>query len=241
MLVIFIPVLALLVVLVVLVLGSFVRRLRRDRRPTQPLASIAGLSGRYLILLYLVPAVAFLGHVFSGGGLRGSACVDTGYPYAGAARGFAARPGASLGVAGDVSACALHPSIGQWGLFLLTKLPGLALWGCLLLMIWRLIRAANSSGPFTPRAAAVMRQLGWVLIGGSFIAGALSHLGADLLTSRLMTPATFDARGIVTDVLLYGPLKALLPVPALAGAALLTFARITQAGAVMEDEIKATV
>jgi hypothetical protein len=62
-----------------------------------------------------------------------------------------------------------------------------------------------------------------------------------MLTGMLMTPATFDAKGIVVDVLATGPFKALLPVPALAGAALLTFARITQVGAVMDDEIKATV
>ena len=46
------------------------------------------------------------------------------------------------------------PASGKWGLFLLTKLPGLALWGCLLLLIWQLIREANTSGPFTPRVAA---------------------------------------------------------------------------------------
>jgi hypothetical protein len=73
------------------------------------------------------------------------------------------------------------------------------------------------------------------------IAGALSHLGADMLTPMLMTPAAFDTKGIVVDVLLTAPLKALLPVPALAGPALLTFARITKAGAVMDDEIKATI
>jgi hypothetical protein len=178
---------------------------------------------------------------FSGGGLRGSVCVNTGYPYGGAAQGFAARPGASLSVAGDVRACALHPSIGQWGLFLLTKLPGLALWGCLLLLIWQLIREANTSGPFTPRVAATMRQLGWVVIAGSMIAGALGHLGADLLTRMLMTPATFDTWGILVDVLLAAPVKALLPVAALAGSVLLTFARIIKAGAVMDDEIKATI
>ena len=232
----FIPLLALLVT--ALAVGSFVSGLRRGRQLTQPLANVAGLYGRVLVL-YIVLVLFYYG--FAGGGLRGSVCVDTGYPYGGAAQDFAARPGASLSVAGDVRACALHPSIGQWSLFLLTKLPGLALWGCLLLLIWQLIREANTSGPFTPRAAATMRQLGWVLIGGSMIAGALSHLGADLLTRMLMTPATFDARGIVVDVLLAAPVKALLPVPALAGSVLLTFARITKAGAVLDDEIKATI
>jgi hypothetical protein len=40
---------------------------------------------------------------------------------------------------------------------------------------------------------------------------------------------------------LAGPIHALLPVPVLAGAALLTFARIIRAGADMDDELKATV
>jgi hypothetical protein len=225
----FLLVVALLVA--ALAVGFFVSRLRRDRRQlTQPLASIAGLYGRFLVL-YVV--LVLFDYGFSGGGLRGSVCVNTGYPYGGA--------GASLSVAGDVRACALHPSIGQWGLFLLTKLPGLALWGCLLLLIWQLIREANTSGPFTPRVAATMRQLGWVVIAGSMIAGALGHLGADLLARMLMTPATFDTRGILVDVLLAAPVKALLPVAALAGSVLLTFARIIKAGAVMDDEIKATI
>ena len=56
-----------------------------------------------------------------------------------------------------------------------------------------------------------------------------------------MTPPPYDAKGIVIDVLIFAPLKALFPVPALAGAALLTFGRITGAGAVLDEEIKATV
>ena len=78
------------------------------------------------------------------------------------------------------------------------------------------------------------------MIAGTYIASALAHLGADLLTRTLMTPTTYIGVGVVVDVL-FGPLKALLPVPALAGAALLTFARITKVGVVLDDEIKATV
>ena len=37
------------------------------------------------------------------------------------------------------------------------------------------------------------------------------------------------------------PIRALLPVPALAGTALLTFARIIRLGADMDDELKGTV
>jgi hypothetical protein len=208
--------------------------------PMRPLRRVAGIYGGFLTL-YLV------GIVFQASyGLppsrnsRLSVCVDTGYPYDGAAHGFAARPGASLRAGGDVTACALHPNLGQWVLYLLTKLPGLVLWGCLLLLIWRLISEAARRGPFTPRAAAAVGLLGWTVLGGSYIAGALEHLGADVMTRMLMTPATFSVGGIVVDVVV-APLEALLPVPALAGAALLTFARITRVGVVLEDEIKATV
>jgi hypothetical protein len=207
--------------------------------PMRPLSRIAGIYGRFL-LLYIV-AVAFqVSYRFSPRTTRLSVCVDTGHPYGGGAHGVAALPGASLRVGGDVTACALHPSFGQWVLFLLTKVPELVLWGCLLLLIWRLISEAARRGPFTPRAAGIVWLLGWTVIVGSYIASALSHLGADLLTRMLMWPATYDGAGIAADMV-FGPLKALLPVPALAGAALLTFARITRIGVVMDDEIKATV
>jgi hypothetical protein len=208
--------------------------------PMRPLRGVAGIYGTFLVL-YLV-AIAFQASY----GLppsrnsRLSVCVDTGYPYFGSAHGFAARAGASLSAGGDVTACALHPSLSQWVLYLLTKVPGLVLWACLLLLIWRLISEAARRGPFTPVTAAIVELLGWTVLGGCYIAGALEHLGADLMTRMLMTPATFSGGGIVADMV-FAPLTALLPVPALAGAALLTFARITRAGVVLNDEVKATV
>ena len=129
----------------------------------------------------------------------------------------------------------------QWALYLLTKVPDIVLWGAVLLLIWRMIKQASRGGPFTANVAATMQQLGWVVIGGSMAAGALGALGTDLLTRMLMTPATYSGAGIAIDVLAIGPLKALVPVPAIAGAALLSFARITRAGAVLDEEIKATV
>lgn len=206
----------------------------------RPLRRVAGIYGRFL-MFFVVGVVFEASYGFSPGSTRLSVCVDTGFPYGGSAHGFAARPGASLSAGGDVTACALHPSFGQWVLYLLTKVPAVLLWGCVLLLIWRLISEAARRGPFTPRAAAIVWLLGWTVIIGSYIVSALDHLGADLLTSTLMTPATYGGTGVVFDVLFSGPLKALLPVPALAGAALLTFARITKIGVVLDDEIKATV
>lgn len=206
--------------------------------PMWPLRRVAGYYGTFL-LLYIAGVVLDASYGFSPGSTRLSVCVDTGFPYDGAAHGFAAMRGASLTAGGDVTACAQHPSLGQWVLFGLTKVPELVLWGLVLLLIWRLISEAARRGPFTPRAAAIVWLLGWTVIAGSFIASALTHLGADLLTGMLMTPATYGP-GIVADVLFRG-LRALLPVPALAGAALLTFARITRIGVVLDEEMKATV
>jgi hypothetical protein len=230
----------LLIVGVALVL-AWARDLRKDNGLTQPLGAIAGLYGRALIL-YVAGAAFWLSSGFHGGGPRGSVCVNTAFPSTGGAgSAHAANAGASISAVGNVQACALHPSVAQWVLFLLTKLPDIVLWGCLLLLVWRLLRRASRSGPFTAHASVTMRQLGWVVIGGSMIAGSLGALGADLLTPMLMTPATYSGGGIVVDILIAAPLKALLPVPAIAGATLLSFARITWAGAVLDEEIKATV
>jgi hypothetical protein len=224
----------------VVVIGSFLSRLRSGRGLTEPLSNIAGLYGRFLLLYVGLAVFSIKDGVY--GGPRGSVCVDTGYPATGGpGSGVVARHGASISGTGDVKACALHPSAGQWALFMLTKLPGLLLWACVLLLIWQLIWQARRYGPFTPQAAATMRVLGWTVIGGSMLAAALSELGSDVLTRMLMSSPPFDVKGTVANVLLLAPLKALLPVPALAGAALITFGRITRVGATMDEEIKATV
>jgi hypothetical protein len=233
-------VLALALIAVVAILGSWVLDLRRGRGPTHPLGKVAGLYGRALVL-YLAVTALWLSRGL-GAGPRGSVCVNTAFPNSGGAgSGHAARAGAAISAGGNIQACALHPSLTQWALYLLTRLPDIALWGVLLLLIWRLISQASQGGPFTAHVAATMRRLAWVVIGGSMTAGALGALGADVLTRMLMTPATFSGGEIAIDILALGALKALLPVPAIAGAALLSFARITQAGVVLDEEIKATV
>jgi hypothetical protein len=80
-----------------------------------------------------------------------------------------------------------------------------------------------------------MRRLGWVIIVASAAAAAVQGFALDeLLNTMLVAHHGFgDALGEAID--------ALLPVPVLAGAALLTFARIIRAGADMDDELKATV
>jgi len=146
------------------------------------------------------------------------------------------RPGNSLQINGTLQACADHPSIGQHVLYGLSDLPATLLWvGVLLLLIWQLIAVARRDGPFTPKVAASMRRLGWFILVGAVV-GALVHEFAvdELLVSMARLPQPFTS-------MIFGPLRALVPVPALAGAALLTFARIIGLGAEMDEEIKGTV
>jgi hypothetical protein len=206
-----------------------------------PLGRIARLYTRFLVLYVIVGAL--YGHGLPWTGYSGEACVSTAYsgPSRAGTRGLSARPDGVLRSVVTVQVCARHPSLRQWGLFLLTRVAGPALWACVLLLIWQLIRRAAADGPFTPQAAATMRRLGWVVIAGSMIAGAVTALGNDVLTYMLMTSPPYNGPAIAVDVLIAEPLRALLPVPALAGAALLSFARIVRAGAVLDEEIRATV
>jgi hypothetical protein len=234
-----------LVILLLLVAGSVVWGFVRDlRRPdvTEPLGQIAWLYGTFMVI-YLALAALRIKDGFYGGGQAGSVCVNTSLGGGGSvlsAAGWRARPGGSLGVA-DIQACVLHPSAADGAMFLLTQLPGLLLWGGVLLMIFRLIRHAVRRGPFTPRASSLMRQLGWLIVLGAALVGALDTLGISVLTDAVLRPQPYDAGGIVGNVLLLGAIKALFPVPLLAGAALITFGRITRVGAAMDEEIKATV
>jgi hypothetical protein len=104
-----------------------------------------------------------------------------------------------------------------------------------LILLWRVIRAARQTGPFTVGVAVAMRRLGWLVIGGTAAAAAIQEIALDQLLNTMLTPATGYGDAF------FSVLHALLPVPVLAGAGLLSFARIIRLGAAMDDEIKVTV
>lgn len=213
------------------------------RRPrlTEPLESVTALFGG--VLLFAV-AAGIVFTVFGSGSLGGfghaTICATQPNIMYGGGDGashpdVAARPGASISINGVLQACAGHPAVGQRILYTLTSLPGLLVWGSVLFLLWRVIRAARQSGPFTVPVAVAMRRLGWLIIGGSVAAAAVQGFALDQLLNTMLTPR--DHFGDLVSE----PVRALLPVPALAGAALLTFARIIRLGADMDDEIKGTV
>src|SRR5258708_1315541 len=149
--------------------------------------------------------------------------------------GIAARPGASVSINGTLQACALHPGFGQRVLYTLMSLPGALVWGSVLLLLWLLIREARRTGPFTAQVAVAMRRLGWLIIVGTAAAAAVQRLALDQLLNTMLV-AQDHLGGVVAE-----PIRALLPVPVLAGAALLTFARIISLGTDIDAEIQATV
>jgi hypothetical protein len=246
LLLVILPVLAVGGLVVALVYG-LVRGPRRAMRseqtgePMRPLGNVAGIYAGFFMLsgVFLVWRVK---DGFSGLGQNGEACVDTGIANPPVrAELWHPLPGTSVGSAGDLQACVAHPAAGQWMLYVLTWLPGLLLWGSVLLLIIRLVRHAAQYGPFTTRSAILMVRLGWLIIAGSAVVGALAVLGGSVLANMVITPRPFDTGTVAFTVLMQGSLRALLPVPALAGAALLSFGRMTRAGSAMDEELRATV
>lgn len=210
-------------------------------QPMRPLGRVADLYVGYLVLAIVFLAWRLKDGNF-GNGQHDQACVNTGISGEPVRLlEWRARPGTSLGGSGDLQACIAHPTAGQWALYALTVLPGLLLWCGVLLMIVRMVRHAAQNGPFTPHAATLMIRLGWLIVAGSLVAGSLTALGSGVLTNMVVIPLPFDPGAVTKDALVFAPLRALLPVPALAGAALLSFGRITRAGAVMDEELRATV
>jgi hypothetical protein len=203
----------------------------------RPLSRVAGIYGRFLALYGFAAVVSFAT------GERGSVCASMQGVGGRAPAGYPARAGAVLHGDGVVRACAAHPSTAQWALDALMRLPGPLLLATVLVLIWKLVREAGRNGPFTARTAGIMWQLGLVVLIGTAVAGALSRLGNDLLLLMLVQDPPFvGVFGAVVDIFLDGSLlHALLPVPALAGAGLLSFARIIRAGVTLDEEVKATV
>jgi len=210
-------------------------------RLTEPLETVTAFFATFLLLTVALGTVLTLVGSGSFGGFGNTRiCVtqpNTGYngPDWASHLGVTHRPGTTVDINGTLQACALHPGIGQRMLYTLMSLPGLLVWAAVLLLLWRVIRAARQTGPFTVQAAVAMRRLGWLIIAGTAVASAAQGLALDQLLNTMIAPSN-DYGDALTD-----PIRALLPVPVLAGAALLSFARIIQRGAEMDAEIKATV
>ncbi len=207
---------------------------------TEPLRTVTAVFGGVLLLAVAATVVFTVVGTGSVGGFGNTAvCVTRpGAAYGGGLPshfGVAARPGTTLSLNGMLQACAAHPTGIQRVLYTLMSLPSALVWAGVLFLLWRVIREAGRDGPFRAHIAVTMRRLGWLIIAGSLAVSAVQGFALDeLLNTMLVAQDHFGD-------LITAPVTGLLPVPVLAGAALLTFARIIRLGADMDDEIKGTV
>lgn len=211
-----------------------------NRKLTEPLRSVTYILGGMALTLASITVIATIAGPGTFGGFgHGPVCVtQPNIGYGGdnwtAHLGIATQPGASIGINGTLQACAQHPSLYQRFLDTFTGLPTALLWAAVLLLLWRLVRTASLNGPFTVPTAAGLRRLGWLILVGSLVAASAQGAATDALLNTLLR-AQNDFGDAIPRLL------SVLPVPLLAGTALLTFARIIQRGAAMDEEIQATV
>jgi hypothetical protein len=210
-----------------------------QRKLTEPLASVTGFFGALLVLALavFVGFSAFGPRDFIG---RPSVCENQPATYSSNWQTplVTAKPGASLQMIGTAQACANHPGIGQWALYGLAEVPTVLAWCGVLLLLGLMIRVAGREGPFAPAVGTAMRRLGWFILAGSLTVAVLRAVSTGLLLDSQIQGVSAGADMIVP--LAWEGIRS-LPVPALAGAALLTLARIFRVGAAMDDELKGTV
>jgi len=215
----------------------------RNLKLTEPLETTAAVFGTVFAAVLILAAVATLVGTGTFGGFgHAQVCVTDPNISGGSdaspfSHVYAAKVGAQLQPpSAPLSACAIHPGFGLHLLYSLTVIPQTLLWGGILLLLWRLLVIARRCGPFTARVAAAMQLLGWYIIAGAVLAAAIEQLASVLLLDALVAPAPEGIGAVAVAAL-----RALVPVPALAGTGLLTFARIVRLGAAMDDELRGTV
>src|SRR5499427_5848848 len=167
-----------------------------NRKLTEPLETTTLFFGVIFAAALLLGALATLVGTGTVGGLGHAQVCVTDTNTGGGCRGiqfagtYAAKPGAQLPPPdAPLSACALHPGFGQRLLYSLMTIPGVLLWGGILLLLWRLLVIARRYGPFTTRVAGAMRVLGWYIIAGAVLAAAIEQLSMVLLFGSLVAPA----------------------------------------------------
>jgi hypothetical protein len=210
-----------------------------QRKPTEPLASLVRFFGVFMVMLMGVVGVlvlAGIGHASVGGFGDASVCVNQPHSsYSGGMvyPGVSARPGALINFNAALEACANHPSVGERFLYTLTNVSSLV-WLGLIFLLWRIVRAAEAAGPFTPKVARLLRFTGWFIIIGSIAAASAQGAATDALLN--MTLNGHDNFGDAIPVPNGG-----LIIAVLAGAVALTFARITRLGTRMDEDLQGTV
>lgn len=206
-----------------------------DRKLLEPLSSVVSGALRLLVGLLLISFILSL--------------FDNAVPFwSGADHCVTANSSAASSTATDamfntaagarVSAipryCAEDPTDQQRLLGLLSAVPYLAFAAGGLVLLNGMLRAAARDGVYTTQTASRLKVLGWWLLVGSLVA-ELSHATAETaLLATLASDVHLSAETVLRQ--LTAPYLMVLT-----GLGLLTFARITRAGAAMREDLEGTV
>lgn len=142
-------------------------------------------------------------------------------------------PDAAVTVAG-LRVCDHTPATAQRVLDSLTQAPEFLLYFAVFFLFFRLLRAAESDGPFSPLVAGRLRTTGWTLIVGGYLAHAIQNAARTALENTFAVPdgmLHYGSGFVVAKGVFTLPLTDLLT-----GLGLLTVARILRVGARMRDE-----
>ncbi|MFK0238722.1 DUF2975 domain-containing protein [Streptomyces vinaceus] len=207
----------------------------QDRKLLEPLTTVVSFGLRLLIGLLLISGVlaAFNGSA----SLWGSAdsCVTADWITSSSGiidSAFAASGGAHVNAIPQY--CTENPDAAQQLLAALSHLPSLVVLIGTLTLLHRLLTAAARDGVHTTQSAARLQTLGWWLLAGCLIAKAVEALAQAALLATMTDQVTFSAE---TTMQLLSPPYTM----ALTALGVLTFARITKAGAVMREDLEGVV
>ena len=201
-----------------------------DQKMLEPMATVVSIALRVLLTLVTLGVVFKTVHGGWGGGL---VCMtdDSTSGSVGAGR-FSPEKGVSVDAIPHY--CADSPGTALHLLDEFSTLPSSLLLIGGLFLLHQLLKGAARDGIYTARTASRLRVLGWWLLAGSVVAELIeSNLKAALL-AELTTTSTFSAGAWLG--MWSAPYMAVLT-----GLGLLTFARITSAGAAMREDLEGVV
>ncbi|MEW2128969.1 hypothetical protein [Streptomyces sp. NPDC005435] len=201
----------------------------QDQKLLEPMATVTSVVLRLLMASVITGFVLFIVHGWGG---RSVCLTDWTSSSSYAPRDFAPEPGAVVDSVPRY--CARSATASQNALASLGPLASLALYAGGLFLLDRLLRGASRDGVHTARAAGRLRLLGWWLLVGSVVAATVAAVSRRALMASLARSADLTALSWLQDW--NAPYLAVI-----VGLGLLTFSRITRAGAAMREDLEGLV
>lgn len=208
------------------------RKTRPPRNPLEPIATTVGCATTLLVALLLL---SLLVRQASWG--NGPVCASLSQNDAAIFTGRVSVPGLAVGShasLGNVNICTNHPASVLRLAGLLAAWPYTLLWLAFLLRLQGLLKAASPPGGlYSPITAARLRALGWLLTGGGIAASVMeSAANITIFTSLVHYPGLgwFEPGQINFSF-----------ITLILGLTLITIARVMRLGAMMREELDATV